>query len=307
MVLAWLLRAHVMVFAGPTFRGDFEQLAFAGNTSTAVEKSHDDQKHLWHTAGQLPMPLVSNVASTIKAMEMEDAGILPKISKITEPVTARAVRNMTNGAKHQPAPKAAPAAGGGGKGGGAAGVKGAAGKGKGKAEHTPLSPAGIASIRRDAKLPAAGEAADQQWGTARQAAAVSAASRAVPSEMDAPQRAPTLAQLLAVSRSRAAPAAASLHVVTDEEVAAVVQAVHLLPQVGDRAAASKVAAVDTAADTLLKARRHLLESFEAFQVKAQVATDAAVAAAKASGYVAPGNAAGAGLVALGRGKPPQRR
>lgn len=289
-----------MVVAGPTFRGEFEELAFRGNAGAGVELSHKDEKNLWHTHADLPMLLVANVASTIQAMKTEEASISMKLASITDPVTAEAVRRMHNGAKHRPAPKAAakPLTA-------AAATRAAEAKARKEANSTPLSPSSIMHARAAAALPAVGEAADQQWGTARGAAVVASGSRraAAAAEQDAPVRAPTLAQVIAQQRARAAPAAAeAAHLeVEADDVALVLKTVHRLPQVGDRTAAKEVGKMSKLANDVVKAQAQLAAKMQAFRVAAQVATDATVDAASKAGYVAP-SADPATLLPLGRGR-----
>ena len=298
-----------MVIAGPTFRGEFAELAFRGNASAGVELSHKDEKNLWHTHAQLPMPLVPNVASTIQAMTTEEPSILTKLASITDPVTVDAVRRMHNGSKHQPAPKAVPRPG---TAAAAAAARAAEAKARKAAKSTPLSPTSLVRARAAAALPPVGEAADQQWGTARGATVVTAASRraAAAAEQDAPVRAPTLAQVIAQQRARAAPAAAKAANLEAEadDVALVLKTVRRLPQVGDRTAAKQVDKLAKLGDEVVKAQAELAAKVQAFRVAAQVATDATVDAASKAGYVAP-SAATESLMPLGRGrgKPVPRR
>lgn len=290
-----------MVLAGPTLRNEFEQLAFKGNAGGDVELSHKDQKNLWHTRADLPLPLVPGIASAVAAMDAEEPSIFLKLATIGDPVTAARVRRMHNGAQHKPAPK--PAAAGRGA-GGAATAATAARSARKDAAKTPLSPSSILHARAAAAVPPVGEAPDQQWGTAR-GAAVAAASRrsaaAATAELDAPLVGPTLAQLLASTRSRVAPAAAEVAQleVTAAEFATVLKTVRGLPQVGDRAAAAKVRQLEDLQRGVMKAQAQLADRMAAFRVAAQLATDTVVTAATAPGYVAP--AAGAlAPVALGR-------
>ena len=303
------LRAVAAIFAGATFRNEFDQLAFKGNASADVEKSHEDEKYLWHNPEDLPMGLVANVASTIHAMDVEEASISLKRAKITDPTTAITVRNIVNGSKHKPAPKPAAAPSAGAAGG--SNAKAVSRKGKATvavAVATPLSPVSIMSARGGAGLPrpAVGEAPEQQWGRGRGAPVVSAAARSVAAAADAPVAAPTLAQMIASSRTRVAPAAAALHEVTEEEVTLVVNRLRRLPQVGHRGAASQVAAAAAAGDTVIQAKRNLLEALQSFRAKAQIAADTTVAEATKAGYVAPH--AGAPMpLGRGRGAALQRR
>ena len=91
-----------------------------------------------------------------------------------------------------------------------------------------------------------------------------------------------------------------------DNVVLVLKTLRRLQQVGDRAAAKKVEELAKLGDEVLKAQAQLAAKVQAFRQGAQVATDVAVAAADAAGYVAP-PAATDSLMPLGRGNKPLPR
>ena len=87
-----------LIWAGPTFRKDFPQLATKGHTNTTSEASFDTMKHTDREVGaRKAMRLVPFIASQTHTMIAQDkATAVTRLAAIGDPVTRRRVQNALN-------------------------------------------------------------------------------------------------------------------------------------------------------------------------------------------------------------------
>lgn len=275
---SWRLRQKNVVSVGPGLRTVFKVQESRNNSNTTAEGLVCSRKYVDNDKADLPKPVEQSVPDLVEALLRGDGQLDQQVAKTGDLVTARAVRGMQNGiagaatlaAAAQEAAAAAPAP--------------AAGKRKGgkATAAAPPPPRPTATLAALNSPPPGGPRVDEesQWGPRRKPAPRGAAEPAVEVEADAPP-----APISALQKLRGLQGDVARAYNTLGELIKPAELQSTAPVVGDRPTATAERRARAAVESMLTARRVLLERFATAEELVEAYNAQAIRSAREAGAV----------------------